>query len=367
LAELAKKGLRSVALRYFNAAGAEPLLRVGEWHEPESHLIPRVLRNSTRMLPCEIFGTDYPTPDGTCVRDYVHVWDLAAAHGAALELLFVLGGRAGEKGSFRAFNLGSENGSSVREVIDVCGEATGVPIRRVERERRAGDPPYLVSDSSLARKELGFRPESSGLPAIVDSAWAWERQRSQMQAPARTRAVFLDRDGTLNEDPGYLSEPSLLRLLPGVGESLARLKAAGFLLIVVSNQSGVARGLIPEGSLKLVHARLDELVAEHGATVDRYELCVHHPDDDCECRKPKPKLILDAARALGVDIRRSYMIGDKESDVAAGIRAGCRGSILVRTGEGSRADSEGAAFLGDSLVEAVDWILKHRDSESESS
>ena len=174
------------------------------------------------------------------------------------------------------------------------------------------------------------------------------------------QAVFLDRDGTLNEDPGYLSDPEQLVLLPGVPEALVALKRADFRIVVVSNQSGVGRGLISPEALDAIHGRLDEVLAEAGASIDRYELCIHHPDDGCECRKPKPKLILDAARALGVDVARSYMIGDKSSDVNAGRRAGCRASILVRTGAGRDAEKDGESkpeFVADGLMPAVQWIL----------
>ncbi|MDR3606097.1 MAG: D-glycero-beta-D-manno-heptose 1,7-bisphosphate 7-phosphatase [Oligoflexia bacterium] len=172
------------------------------------------------------------------------------------------------------------------------------------------------------------------------------------------RAVFLDRDGTINEDPGYLSDPEQLRLFPGVDKALGKLHAAGYLLVVVSNQSGVGRGLIPEGALAHIHAKLDRILETHGTRIDRYELCLHHPEDGCDCRKPQPKLILNAAEALDVDLKKSYMIGDKTSDIQAGIRAGCKGTLLVRTGEGIKSRETGAAFVAASLVEAANWILE---------
>jgi UDP-glucose 4-epimerase len=355
LEAMAAKGLRSIALRYFNAAGAEPLRRVGEWHEPETHLIPRVLRNTALGRPAEIFGLDYPTQDGTCVRDYIHVWDLAAAHEAALKRILAAKETGLDKGRFEAFNLGSENGFSVHEVIRECERAIGLAIKRLDRARRAGDPPELVANSTLAKKTLGFQPRHSSLAEIVGSAWDWEKKRAR-QENGRA-AVFVDRDGTINWDPGYLADPEKLELLPGAGEALAQLQAAGFSIIVVSNQSGVGRGLIAEDALKRVHAKLDLLLAAQGARIDRYELCIHHPEDDCDCRKPKPKLILSAADALGINVGKSYMIGDKTSDIQAGIRAGCKGSILVRTGEGDHSDATGAAFDADSLPAAAKWIL----------
>jgi UDP-glucose 4-epimerase len=173
LAEQARKtGMRSVALRYFNAAGAEPGLRVGELHEPETHLIPRALIEIARGGEVAIFGTDYDTPDGTCVRDYIHVWDLAAAHELALARLF-----RDRTPRFEAFNLGSEKGFSVREAIEACSRVTGKKARTREAARRPGDPPQLIADSSLAKRELGFALRHSSLDQIVATAWAWHQKR----------------------------------------------------------------------------------------------------------------------------------------------------------------------------------------------
>ena len=175
------------------------------------------------------------------------------------------------------------------------------------------------------------------------------------------RAVFLDRDGTLNEDPGYLRDPSQLRLFPGAGLGLAELKRAGFLLVVVSNQSGVGRGLFTLDVLQGIHFRLGQLLSRDGATIDHYELCVHHPDDECDCRKPKPALLIRSAEKLAIDPARSYMVGDKLTDLGAGQAAGCKASILVRTGEGTAAERllkpGQASFVADSVLEAAGWIL----------
>ncbi len=178
----------------------------------------------------------------------------------------------------------------------------------------------------------------------------------------KRKAVFLDRDGTLNDDPGYLSRPEQMTLLPGVGEALSALKQGGFLLIVVSNQSGVGRGLIPQGALPKIHQKLQDLLAPFNVAIDHFELCFHHPDEDCDCRKPKPKLILDAAQRLGVDLSLSYMVGDKRTDIEAGQAAGCQASLLVRTGEGKNAEknldpSSRPQFAGDSLIAVAAWIL----------
>lgn len=175
------------------------------------------------------------------------------------------------------------------------------------------------------------------------------------------RAVFLDRDGTLNVDPGYLNDAGKLELLPTVPEALQKLKKSGFKLVVVSNQSGVGRGLITLDQIRAIHERLDVLLGQHGVKIDHYELCFHHPDENCECRKPKPKLIRDAARKLGVDPARSFMIGDKASDVESGRAAGCRASLLVLTGHGTETVSTlnpPADYEAQTLEAAADWILE---------
>jgi len=157
-------GLASAALRYFNAAGATDDL--GEDHRPETHLIPLVLQVAAGTRDAvQVYGTDYPTTDGTAVRDYVHVSDLAAAHVLALGAL--------EAGGAHAYNLGSGSGYSVREVVEACRRVTGATIREVEVGRRAGDPPVLVADSTKARTELGWAPRHDDLATIVGSAWRW--------------------------------------------------------------------------------------------------------------------------------------------------------------------------------------------------
>jgi len=158
------KGLGYAALRYFNAAGAVP--GRGEDHDPETHLIPLVLQAALgRRRAVRLFGTDYPTPDGTAIRDYVHVADLADAHVLALEAV--------RPGSGAAFNLGSGEGFSVRQVIDVCRVVTGVDFEVEETARRAGDPPVLVADAGKAAAQLGWRPRRTDLTEIVGSAWEW--------------------------------------------------------------------------------------------------------------------------------------------------------------------------------------------------
>ncbi|MES2354986.1 MAG: UDP-glucose 4-epimerase GalE [Pseudomonadota bacterium] len=162
-------GLKSVCLRYFNAAGAHPSGLLGERHEPETHLIPLVLRAASgRQDAITVFGTDYDTPDGTCIRDYIHVVDLCSAHLLALQQL--MEGRASD-----AFNLGNGNGFSVLEVIEVARRVTGKLIRVIEAEKRAGDPARLVANAARAHRELGWRPEFANLETIVAHAWSREQ------------------------------------------------------------------------------------------------------------------------------------------------------------------------------------------------
>jgi UDP-glucose 4-epimerase len=162
----AAHGLKSACLRYFNAAGADPEGLLGERHVPETHLIPRVLAAAARHAPIAIFGTDYDTPDGTCVRDYVHVADLCDAHLHALDVLM-------DEGASAAYNLGSGHGYSVREVIDAVQTVTGRRLRVEAQPRRAGDPPYLVADPRLAQTRLGWQPRYD-LHAAIAHAWRWQ-------------------------------------------------------------------------------------------------------------------------------------------------------------------------------------------------
>lgn len=164
-------GLRAVALRYFNAAGADPDEELGEDHDPETHLIPLVLQVALgRRASISIFGDDYPTPDGTCIRDYIHIVDLAQAHLLALEAL-----RKGGSG-LRAFNLGNGEGYSVQEVIETARRVTGHALPAKVVPRRPGDPPRLVGSSEAIRRELGYRPRFPELDAIMETAWAWHRR-----------------------------------------------------------------------------------------------------------------------------------------------------------------------------------------------
>jgi UDP-glucose 4-epimerase len=163
--------LKSVCFRYFNAAGADPTGLLGEDHFPETHLIPLVLFTALgKQESVSIFGTDYPTPDKTCIRDYIHVTDLADAHVLGLKYLL-------EGGESAAFNLGNGSGFSVKEVIETARLVTGKEIKVVERDRRPGDPPALIGSSEKARKILGWNPKYPEIRDILTHAWQWHQQR----------------------------------------------------------------------------------------------------------------------------------------------------------------------------------------------
>ena len=163
-------GMKSVCLRYFNAAGADPEGRIGERHEPETHLIPLVLQAASgRREAITVFGSDYDTPDGTCIRDYIHVDDLADAHTLALNYLM-------EGGQSTAYNLGNGEGYSIRQVIDAVEKVSGKEIKVIDGERREGDPARLIADSTRIISELGWAPRYADLETIVEHAWNWERK-----------------------------------------------------------------------------------------------------------------------------------------------------------------------------------------------
>lgn len=165
-------GLKHACLRYFNAAGADPSGLLGVRHEPITHLIPLVLQAASgRRAHIEVFGRDYDTPDGTCVRDYIHIVDLCQAHLLAL-------GKLCRGAESAVYNLGNGNGFSVQQVIETVKEVTGRPVKAVDTPRRAGDPARLVADSKRARELLSWSPEYADLKIIVEHAWAWEQKLS---------------------------------------------------------------------------------------------------------------------------------------------------------------------------------------------
>lgn len=164
--------LKSVCLRYFNAAGADPEGQLGERHNPETHLIPLVLQAASgRRADISVFGRDYDTPDGTCIRDYIHINDLCQAHWLALQTLL-------NGADSQAYNLGNGNGFSVQQVIDSAQRVTGKTIAVKDSPRRAGDPARLVADASLARQKLGWQPQYNDLETIIEHAWRWESQNN---------------------------------------------------------------------------------------------------------------------------------------------------------------------------------------------
>ncbi|SDP21436.1 UDP-glucose 4-epimerase GalE [Desulforhopalus singaporensis] len=166
-------GLKSVCLRYFNAAGADPEGELGEDHNPETHLIPLVIRSALdKARKLTVFGDDYPTKDGTCVRDYIHIMDLAQAHYLAMQHLL-------DGGDSRKYNLGNGNGHSILDVINTVAKAGGVKIDFAYADRRAGDPAALVGSSDKAMNELGWKPEYDDLETIIDTAWNWHKSYPQ--------------------------------------------------------------------------------------------------------------------------------------------------------------------------------------------
>jgi UDP-glucose 4-epimerase len=168
-------GLRSITLRYFNAAGAHPDGSLGERHEPETHLIPLVLQvASGRREFISRFGSNFPTPDGSCIRDYIHVQDLCTAHLLALRKL-------GEGAPTTIYNLGNGNGHSVNEVIEAARRVTGHPIPLRDDPPREGDPPVLVADAKRARADLGWVPQYAGIETILAHAWQWEQRYARMK------------------------------------------------------------------------------------------------------------------------------------------------------------------------------------------
>lgn len=181
-------------------------------------------------------------------------------------------------------------------------------------------------------------------------------------------AVFLDRDGTINEDPGYLGKPSDVRLFPGTSKALSELKSRlNCKLVVISNQSGVARGLITKAMVNSVNERINEILSEDKVSIDAFYYCPFHPEfnteEECECRKPSPKLIFEAAKDFEIDLSKSYFVGDTTSDILCGINAGLK-TVLVKTGYGVESISilqkqnKIPSFVAENLMQASSFIIK---------
>ena len=187
---------------------------------------------------------------------------------------------------------------------------------------------------------------------------------SLAMAESGRKALFLDRDGTINFDPGYISHPGLIELIPAAAAAIRRARDNGFLIAVISNQSGVGRGLISPEMLPTIHARLNELLmAEAGASVDFFACCTHHPSDDCNCRKPLPRLVYEAQAHLGADLSRSAFVGDRLTDIRTGKSAPVGYTVLVRSGEGREQEGkifvpeDRPDFVAEDLGAAVAWLL----------
>jgi D-glycero-D-manno-heptose 1,7-bisphosphate phosphatase len=174
------------------------------------------------------------------------------------------------------------------------------------------------------------------------------------------RAVFLDRDGTLIVEKNYLHKIEDVEFIPGVGTALAKLRKKGFLLILVTNQSGVSRGYFTMEDVQRVHRHIIAVLQKDGATLDGIYICPHQAEDNCECRKPGTKLLQDAKEKFGIDLTRSFMVGDRELDVQLGQRVGCK-SVLVKTGYGEQVIAQKLAVpehVAADVTAAVEWILK---------
>lgn len=309
-------GLRSAVLRYFNAAGCSPEESLGEDHNPETHLIPNVFR-ATKTQPLQIHGTDYPTEDGTCVRDYVHVLDLAGAHIAAMEYL-------DHHEGYHDFNLGSTTGYSVKEVL----AAVGRPVPFVEGPRRQGDPPRLVADSKKANEALNWRPTRT-LHDIIDSVSKW--QAAFPRGFENRKVLFLDRDGTLNADLGgndkYVKELEDFIIIPGVLKAVIEAKKRGFLISLITNQAGIGKGLMDVNDLQRVHKALEAKLSEESGEIfhfDDIQFCPHLPTDHCYCRKPLPGMLVKSAIKLKANLKESIFVGDHLRDMECAKALGIR-------------------------------------------
>ncbi len=170
------------------------------------------------------------------------------------------------------------------------------------------------------------------------------------------RAVFIDRDGTIAKDVPYCSRPEDFVLLPGAAEGIRLLKEKGFKVVLITNQSGIARGYFTEETLARIHEKMQQELAKCGACVDAVYYCPHHPEDNCDCRKPKPKLVLQAARDLDIDLSQSYVIGDSEMDVELAKQAGCAGAVRIGQQAGNHVGPPVTSFM-----EAVAVVLEMQD------
>ncbi|MBP7669519.1 MAG: HAD family hydrolase [Candidatus Eisenbacteria bacterium] len=231
----------------------------------------------------------------------------------------------------------------------MAGEAGGAQVP-------AGSPGPLTPAGGALFCSSCARGEADGAIRASHSVRADGRtDEACLGKPGRKPAIFIDRDGTLLEPVEYLGDPDGVKLVPGTGEAMRSARSAGFALVVVSNQSGIARGFYGPADVTRVHERVAELLAIEGALIDRFFFCPHHPDftGPCRCRKPEPGLLLQAAHCLNLDLGRSFLVGDTIEDLQAGARAGCR-TILVHTGYGERQARERRAEMPAGSQEAAD-------------
>jgi heptosyltransferase-2 len=231
------------------------------------------------------------------------------------------------------------------------------PIDHRCMERIGSEEVYEASVRQLRRAGVG-------LEQVLRYAERPHSFKREGKGGGDAPVVFLDRDGTLNKDPGYLNQPDAVQLLPGVGTAVARLNAAGYRTIVVSNQSGIGRGLIEPYALEAVHLRLRQLLAQDGAWLDGIYFCTHRPDEGCECRKPASGLVEQARRELGLGEGKSFVVGDKASDVELARNIGAT-AVFVLSGDHPEEQSAQMAgknlipdFTARDLAGAVEWILE---------
>ncbi|MGH7274306.1 MAG: D-glycero-beta-D-manno-heptose 1,7-bisphosphate 7-phosphatase, partial [Nitrospiria bacterium] len=226
--------------------------------------------------------------------------------------------------------------------------------------------PSLTGRQGTGRDRQGSRLKGDEEPQLeVQSSKLKGKQKdfplSFELSALSTIAVFLDRDGTINEDVGYLDSTARLKLLPGAAEAIRQINQGQLKAVVLTNQSGVARGYYPEERLKEIHEHLETILAEHGARLDGIYYCIHHPDEGCLCRKPSVGMLEAASRELSIDLSRSYVVGDKVSDIELAHNAGAKG-ILVLTGHGindlAGLDPSLPNFVAKDLSEAIRWIIE---------
>jgi D-glycero-D-manno-heptose 1,7-bisphosphate phosphatase len=259
------------------------------------------------------------------------------------------------------------SGGRARDLKSLPSPETPLPTRIWGPERRAIGPTFRPSMRPIRGWGRGFGGVGRGLqPPVARASSPWDPpspNNSPSTHPSQRPAVFLDRDGTINEEMGYINHLSRLRLLPDAAPAIRRLNEAGLPVVVVTNQSGAARGYFPASLVEEVHCHLQDLLAAQGARVDAIYTCLHAPDAGCSCRKPQPGLLFQAARELSLDLSRSYLVGDRYVDIQTAAQAGVQG-ILVLTGYGlgeyehfHHSNPAKPVYVAKNLVDAAEFIL----------